>query len=461
MKAEMSRRMFLAGSASLASGCLATRMVGPDEDWKTVFRMMGFDPEAKGCGTFAVIGDPHVTDSNNEPLSAMIRFWNAMSPRPAFALSVGDQLCRISMCFGDRQWPADPKWKAACDREIEDFKALIAPCEIPFKHVIGNHDTYPDEIDAKFYASHFPGWKPYERFDALGVQFMLLNAGHDAWIDPKQDAWMAAEAAKLDDGRACVLVAHQPQMLRHRENGIPRAIRKNLANRRGEFWFLGGHEHHNRLERYHLPNGTMLGVATHTRAPYGFWLYGVRNGSIVARLFIAADGLIEREFGKVLGTFRGWKAPRAELLPSDMEDKGLVPLPFENTKGILWKTHVGEDDDKRKYLVECWDQSDAGHWYFYIGRTTYRLPLKEAKGATHAAFLGRLAHHRKTGEVEKVWLSTDNANWTLCPDALPTEDVYAYEIPESMRSADWIYLRVDGFRLGNDSCIAGYALMGR
>ena len=84
-------------------------------------------------------------------------------------------------------------------------------------------------------------------------------------------------------------------------------------------------------------------------------------------------------------------------------------------------------------------------------------PDEDWKSAFRA--LGKLFHHRKTGEHEKVYLSSDNRNWVLCPEAKPQEDVYAYEIPVAMRGAEWIYLRVDGFEFGCDSCIAGYALL--
>ena len=457
---DLSRRAFLAGSLSaLASGCLTGRTAGPDEDWKSAFRALGFDPDAAGCGVFAVVGDPHATKTPPETFKAAIRAWNGMSPRPLFALSLGDQLCDVSRQFGDREWPADPKWRAACDAEIEGFKSLIAPCEVPFRHVIGNHDTYPDEVDAGLYASHFPGWRPYERFEACGVQFMLLNGGHDGSLDAKQLAWIGAEVPKLDPNRALVIAVHQPSMLRWRENAIPRMIRQVLSGWTGELWVLGGHEHCNALARYHLPNGTPVGVATHTRAVFGYWLYGVRRGSVVARLFVPADGFGEGGSGAIQGVFCGWKRPQAGLMPSEAPDRGMLPVPFENTPGVLWKTLVGEDGDKQRYRVEFAPQSDAGHWYFYIGRTTYRLPLGEAKGATKAAFLGKLFHHRKTGEHEKVYLSSDNRNWVLCPEAKPQEDVYAYEIPVAMRGAEWIYLRVDGFEFGCDSCIAGYALL--
>lgn len=459
---DMSRREFLVGgslSLGLAAGCAIDAACPPAERWKALFRMMGFDPDADGCGVFAVVGDPHVTNTPTETFCAAIRAWNAMSPRPLFALSVGDQLCNISRQFGDREWPSNPKWRAACDEEIENFKRLLMPCEVPFKHIIGNHDTYPEERDGRLYASHFPGWRPYERFDACGVQFMLLNAGHDGWFDPVQEAWIAEEAKKLDQTRALVLVVHQTSMLRHRENGIPRMIRRNFADWRGEFWLLGGHEHLNRLEKFSLPNGNTLAVATHTRAAFGYWIYGVKNGSIAARLFIQADGLVMREFGPFIGAFSGWKVPQPGLMPADVVDKGPLPIPFENTPGVLWRTFVGEGDDKRRFRVEHFSQSDAGHWYVYIGRTTYRLPLGEARDATHAAFLGRLLHHRKTGEHEKVYLSTDNRSWTPCADALPVEDVYCYEIPCEMRSSEWLYLRVDGFEFDGDSFIAGYALL--
>lgn len=455
---SVDRREFLAGA--VAAGLLPGAFCAEAKDWRAAFASCGFDPSAPGCGVFAVVGDPHVTESDNAPLKAAIGLWNGMSPRPALAISVGDQLCRVSSCFGDRKGPQQTGWEARSRAEAKIFADILTRSEIPFKHVIGNHDTYPDEPDGRFYASCFPGWRPYERLDVLGIQFLFLNGGHDGWIDPAQEAWMAEQRRTLDPRKALVLVAHQPSMSTGRENGIPRTIRRVFSDWTGEFWFLGGHEHLNALARYHLPNGNMLGVATHARAPQGFWLYGVRGGRIACRLFVAADGLKSGAFGPSSGTFAGWKEPSVGKMPGELTDRGLLPVPFEGVDGVLWTLLVGEDDDKARYRVEFMPQTDAGHWYFYIGRTTYRLPLGEkAPSATRVGILGALVGNRKTKEPERIFLSSDGETWTACARPKPEKGLYVLDIPPALRGKDWLYVRVDGFGYGADSSIAGYALL--
>lgn len=458
MFSSVSRRSFLSGA--LATGILPSAFCGNSDDWRAAFKTCGFDPAAPGCGTFAAVGDPHVTTSVNTPLEAAIRFWNEMAPRPALAISMGDQLCHVSGSFGDRASRTRPDWAKKSRAEAELFAKLIEPCQIPFKHVLGNHDTYPEEMDGAFYASCFPGWKPYERLDVLGLQFLFLNGGHDGWIDPVQEDWMAEQKKTLDPQKALVLVAHQPSMVVQRENGIPRSIRRVFSDWTGEFWFLGGHEHVNALARFHLPNGNRLGVATHARAPQGFWLYGVREGHFVCRIFIAADGLKSGSFGPSSGTFSGWKAPVIGKMPSEIVDKGLLPIPFEDVEGVLWTTLTGEGDDKTLYRVTFKPQTDAGHFYFYVGDQIYRLPLKEkAPQATRVAILGALKGHRKTREPEKLFLSGDGTTWTECPRPNPVKGLYILAIPPELRSRDWIYVRIAGFGYNADSCVAGYGLL--
>ena len=189
------RRDFLANGGLFLSatltGCLSTRRVGVCEDWKRVFKTMGFDPDADGCGVFAVIGDPHVTDGINAPLADAVRIWNAMSPQPKFALSVGDQLCHVSLQFGDRETPAKPGWQAETDRECAILHGIVDRLEIPFKHVIGNHDTYPEEVDAKCRAERTA--KGYRVEGSVA-----LSELRDLGVNPKQ-FWLGAFRADYDE----------------------------------------------------------------------------------------------------------------------------------------------------------------------------------------------------------------------------------------------------------------------
>ena len=466
------RREFLKGaSASVTvfalecrSAVLPSAALGADEDWKAAFARTGFDPSAPGCATFVVIGDPHVpwadkvngriVGDSSAHLADRIAEWNAMRPRPGALLSMGDQVSTVSGSMGDR-WTI--RNKAARERAAADirlFKSYFDRLEIPFYQTVGNHDCYPGEVNAAFYASQYPGWKPYERFELGGATFINLCGGHDGAIEPGQRAWLAAEAASIPKDRTVFLIAHYPNVGVGRVDGydIGVVIREFFSNRSADTWLLAGHNHEDAICRYSLPGGGRLFVATHVRENFGYWVYGLRDGQLAARVLVPFD----RETGVVRGEVK------AGLIGTAVRDRGLLPLPFEHEGGnLLWKQMFGQAGDELCRVSVDEKQYDAGSYFFYVGKVTYRLPLGKAKGATRVGIYGRMLGKRSTREPETLEVSPDGVNWTAIenPWREYRNTCYSVDIPELLRNGDWLYVRIGGFGLGCDSSLAGFALM--
>ena len=464
---NMNRRSFIGGAVAAgawAAGVLPTAAVSQTEDWKTAFASLGFDPEATGCATFIAIGDPHVpwTDKvkgevvgdRSKHLAGRIAEWNAMRPRPKAVLSMGDQVSTVTGSMGDRSSMLNPKCREQARADIRLFRSYFDKLELPFYQTTGNHDAYPGEkTNGAFYQENYPGWEPYGRYDLGGATLINLCGGHDGSIDPGQRAWLRNEAKTIPNDRTLFLMAHYPDVGVGRVDGydIGVVIREMFSDRTGETWLLAGHNHENGFARYHLPAGGSLCVVTHVREPFGYWIYGLRNGSLVARVLVSFD----RKTGvDRLGVAQG---PMAV----DVKDRGLLPLPFEHEGDkLLWKHLIGSPGDE-EFRVSVPKIGDAGSYLFYVGKTTYRLPLAQAKGATRVGLYGKMVGHRKTHAAEGLQLSNDGENWTPVAEPWKTSrnTCYSIEIPAALRTGEWLYVRIDGFGFGCDSSLAGYALL--
>ena len=463
----MDRREFIGGAIAAGAwftGVLPTAAAERTEDWKKAFASLGFDPSAPGCATFIVLGDPHVPwadkvkggilGDRSKHLAGRIAEWNAMRPRPLAVLSTGDQISTVTECMGDRQSVKHPEFYAQACADIALFRSYFEKLEMPLYLTLGNHDAFPGETPkANFYLTHYPGWKPYGRYDLGGATLVNLCGGHDGSIEPEQRAWLKREAKTIPDDRALFLMAHYPDVGVDRVDGydIGIVIRETFSGRTGETWLLAGHNHADGFSRYHLPGGGSLCVATHVREPFGYWIYGLRNGSVVARVLVAFD----RKTGvDCLGVRKG---PMAV----DVKDRGLLPLPFEHEGGkLLWRHMIGSPGDG-EFRVSVPENGDAGSYLVYIGKTVYRLPLAAAKGAARVGIYGRMEGNRKTHEPEGLYLSGDGVAWTRIenPWADRRNSCYAVAIPERLRGGSWLYVRVDGFGWGCNSALAGYALL--
>lgn len=436
----MNRRDFLRlGLAASTVRVLPTLAVAAEADGWAAFRKLGFDPSAPGCGVIAVSGDVHAPE-RNDALAEDVAFWNSLSPAPAFVVLLGDNLC-ANNCFGhtpvsDREW-------ARANAQPGILRELLKPLRVPVKMVIGNHDSFPGEKDAVWFRKHFPEVKPYESFEALGIRFMTWNGGHDGSIDAEQEAWILRTAREIPPDQTLVVLVHQPSVgMVERERDIGRVARTALAHRTGETWLLGGHEHCNALHRFDLPK-TSLGVAVHALNHDGHWLYGVRNGHVVARLWRATG-----------------KASVPDHLPEQLKSRGPIRLAFEDRADVLWKTFVGDPDEKAKFRVRAVKTQDAGSWFFYVGELVHRLPRAAvAPAATHVGILGNFPGQRKTKERERVYLSIDGEYWTEAPRLDVAAHVYRYEIPAMLRSAADLWVKVSGFGFRADMCVGGFALL--
>lgn len=459
----LGRREFLAGAAGAwFAGALPT-FAAEDGDWGSAFRKLGFDPSGEDCATFVVIGDPHVPwadkvggktiGDESRHLAGRIAEWNAMKPRPKAVLSMGDQISTVTTCMGDRRSERNPKCRAQAEADLRLFRSYFDKLEIPFYHTVGNHDAFPGEVNARFYAANYPGWKPYERFEIGGATFINLCGGHDGAIEPGQRAWLKREAKTIPNGRPLFLMAHYPNVGVGRVDGydIGIVIRETFSDRTGETWLLAGHNHEDAFARYHLPGGGSFCVVTHVREPFGYWIYGLKGGSLVARVLVPFD----RRTGIVRGSVR--RGP----LVVDVEDRGLLPLPFEHEgKKLLWRHMIGSPGDA-ELRVEAPSMGDAGSYFFYVGKVVYRLPLASAKGAMRLGVYGRMLGHRKTREPEGLSLSSDGETWQKVAD--PWGDsrntCYSIAIPDELRGGSSLYVRIEGWGFGCDSSLAGFALL--
>lgn len=465
---KLSRRGFVWGlgvtGAACALNAFPTFAAETPADWKAAFARAGFDPSAPGSATFIAIGDPHVPWADRTPngivgdrsahLAGRIAEWNAMVPRPGAVLSLGDQVSTVSGSMGDRWAIQVPKNRERAAADIRLFKSFFDKLEIPFYQTVGNHDCYPGEVNAAFYAEHYAGWKPYERFELGGATFINLCGGHDGAIEPGQRAWLAKEAASIPKDRTVFLMAHYPNVGVGRVDGydVGVVIREFFSNRTADTWLLAGHNHEDAISRYSLPGGGRLYVATHVREPFGFWMYGLKDGKLVARVLVPFDC--------ATGIVRG--EVKVGPIGTAIKDRGLLPLPFEHESDkLLWKQMFGQEGDARFRVSVDKHQYDAGSYFFYVGKTVYRLPIGEVKEATRFGIYGRMVGHRKTHASETLEVSADGENWKAVVDPWRTSrnTCYSVDIPESLRKGEWLYVRIGGFGLGCDSSLAGFALM--
>lgn len=462
---NIDRRSFiLGGTAGLvgALDILPTVAAESPADWMAAFAQVGFDPSAPGCATFVVIGDPHVpwmekgkaVGDGTRHLEEHIATWNAMTPRPLAVLAMGDQVSTVTTYMGDRESIRNPARREQAAADIRLVKSLFDRLEVPFYHTVGNHDCYPGEVNAAFYASNYAGWKPYERFDLGGATFINLCGGHDGAIEPGQRAWLADVAASIPKDRTVFLIAHYPNVGVGRVDGydIGCVIRAFFSGRSADTWLLAGHNHCDDISRYSLPGGGRLYVATHVREPFGYWIYGLRDGRLAARVLVPFD----RKTGRMR------QAARRGEVGDAVKDGGPLLLPFEHEgEKLLWRQLFGQPGDERHRVSVGANQPDAGSYFFYLGTVVYRLPLKEARGATRVGVYGRMLGHNVTHEPETFAVSPDGQTWTEI--ANPWGDCrhtcYAVAIPEELRGGDDLYVRICGFGFGCNSSLAGFALL--
>ncbi|MGI5869777.1 MAG: metallophosphoesterase family protein [Kiritimatiellia bacterium] len=412
---------------------LPNEMQADMPDVNGAFHELGFDPKAEGCGTFVVASDIHFSVHTNY-FAQTVDDWNAMDPKPAMAILLGDNVS-MNNHFGHN--PGSPEDAVRIERCFQDFKDALAKLDpdIPVQMLIGNHDENPSEDNAATFRSHFPEMKPYEAFDLLGVSFFKWNGGHDCSFDARQSEWIRTSMANLPTNRAVVILVHQPGELAY-DRGTKAMAREILANHTGEAWLLCGHKHGDDGCRYTLPGGGELAFQIHRMNKHGYWVYGVRDGSIVARVLVT-------EKRKCIP-----QKPR-EAMP----DRGPLPVILDDRDDVVWKIWVGDADEKADYRLSIGKSQNAGTWFAYTDELTYRFPkAKVAPEATRFAVVGDRIE-RKIGNPAKEELpkctysfSLDGETWTDVPTPTEERGVYVCPIPESMIEADLLFFRLKSFR---------------
>lgn len=436
-----SRRGFLKGMAGVSAAAVWPSFGAEGgATWLEAFRAAGFDPAAEGGSVFVACGDVHEPEYS-EALPAQIGEWNAMRPAPRFVALLGDNVCSVSRSFGHTP---DAKGFERARAELEVLRAKLARLDgaIPLKLVIGNHDTYPGERDAAFFRTVFPEAEPYAAFEEGGLRFMLWNGGHDGGIDPAQREWIRGQAAGLPAGATAVVLVHQPSLgMTERERGIPAMVREAFAGHTGPLWLLAGHVHNNSAAVFALPQ-TMVAQVTHAKSVNGYWIYGMREGRVVARVYRDMSG------GFV-----------AQALPDLAGKAREIPVPFAGRDDVVWRLLIGEDEAATRAAFVRGKGGNCGTWWFYVDELVFRLPLAaEAPGATRFAVLAALSKHRKTGEPVRVYASADGGRWTETSLLETRAAVNLYAIPETMRQARELFVKVESFGYGADTCVGGFAL---
>ena len=441
---KTTRRSFIEGTIAAAGAAfLPTAACAADEDWKSAFCSLGFDPDAPGSSIFVVTSDIHA-DRFHTHLAEHVAFWNSMNPKPAFVCALGD-FANVNLHFGHR-----PSKGYAAQRAAAHFGAINEVltrglrADVPHVYVIGNHDTYPGEDDLALWREHFPDQPPYCAFDACGLRFVKWNGACDGIIDAVQEKWIMDECAKCPKEKQLVVLVHQPSVGKcGMERDIGRVARNALSGRPGISWLLGGHLHFNSSSSWTLPGGGTLAVAVHAWDQKGWWVYGVRNGRIVARLF------------KEEGT----SAFSRGQMPSNFPAKGAIQVAYEDRADVVWKASVGTPEEKA-CRIKLENTPDNGGWLFYVGNTLYRFPMGEvAPAATRYAILGDLCGKGKAKVPAKCEMSADGESWVEVQRTAVAHEVNEFPIPSVLVGSRELWVRYTGFGMDANECHAGYAFL--
>lgn len=439
----VNRRRFLRGLAG-AAAAVAWPASGAkpawSADWVEAFQSAGFDPREAGNDVFVACGDVH------EPIysrhfPAQVVAWNAMRPAPLFVALLGDNVCSVSRSFGHIP---DEKGRERARKEMEGLREKLAKLDrgIPLKLAMGNHDTMPGELDAGLFRTVFPECPPYQAFEMAGIHFMIWNGGHDGAIDARQRAWIAGQCGALPQDATVVTFVHQPSLgMTERERGIPAAVNSGFAAHRGPLWLLAGHVHANSTALFELPRTRIVQIS-HVRSVDGYWIYGLRNGRLVARVF--------RDMSQGF---------RAEALPDISQPGRPIPVPFRGRDDVLWSLLIGDDPEATRASFVEGKGGNCGTWWFYVDELVFRLPLAaKGDGAAHFAVLAALSRHRKTGEPAHVFVSSDSTAWVETPLLDTKESVNLYAIPAPLRGSRELFVKVKSYGYGADTCVGGFAL---
>lgn len=442
---SLDRRNFLktsmVGAAGLALGERSGLAAEPSYPAKSVmeaFELSGFDPRSPGSETFVVAADCHYGMNTGDGLLPIVQEVNAMRPQPAFFLVNGDLALTVSKQFGHRP---DARQQETARDELRAFKKHMDLLNVPLKMTLGNHDTHPGEIDPEIFWSVYPDVTPYSSQTLAGVHLLFLNGHSDGNLESKQRTWLNLQVQELSKNGETIVLVHQPALGSiASERGIPIAIHDAFSKYEQPLWLIGGHHHRNFNSLFRLPRTTILqhGIVCSAEGIWGgpekpgYWIYGLRNGQVQARLF--------RRLGQ---GYRVEPAPRRDGGKS-------LPLPYEDSAGLLWKVFVGEDDETYRVHINA---GDVGSWLAYVKEVTYRLPLQgHDEIPRRVGLLGDITGQRG----REVFLSsTGKSAWEPVPSIEDQQSLSFFEIPAALRDASELFVKCV---CSKEASLSGYSL---
>ncbi|MDO4628907.1 MAG: metallophosphoesterase [Planctomycetia bacterium] len=410
------------------------------------FSALDFDPNDSASMFFAVTSDIHYSREAEFGFQKAIPDLNALQLRPSFLALLGDNVCSMSGSYGSK-----PNY-AQADREIDTLKADLAKLHSDLETfmLVGNHDTFPYEKDAKYFCEKM-GMKPYYTFDRGGIHFVFLNGGHDGFIDEDQKRWLAEVIQSFQPDSTVILAMHQP-LGEANERGLTMILPEIFADFTGDVWLLCGHEHFNRFRTVQLPKTTLHEVIINScasgwkRDRPNYWIFCIKNGKVYARI----ERHIEHSWNCVLSV--------------DTMSKTPSPLcqPFEVVKNdILVSSLMGQDKNME---IHAGKGADCGTYWFYLTSITCSFPLLKESKPTRLAILGSLKSPFNgtppDDKKRRVYVSTDSENWTQLafPDQPQPGKVWIFALPTDL-AGERLYFKIDSFGYKANDSFAGAALL--
>lgn len=376
-------------------------------EFPSLCRRIGFDPNKEGAFYFIHITDPHIGQGRLDTQLGQVRlprhtenfrrFAGAASrlrPKPAFVVITGDLT----------QDGTHEDWQAF--RQL--MSEMNASVDVPVYLILGNHDVNPGT-----FLSLFPGSKLHYSFDLGGVRFIALHPYPDSSgprdalsycaLGVEQMAWLRNRVAEFK-GKTVVVFVHHPLLSGDfTTNDLILDMQSALKSRKPgtEVWIVAGHRHCDGLFHVQLDEGLFAhnvitpDLALAVRFRYIF----VQDGRILGMALKRLDSPIKLD-----------PSPAAWAKHT---------LFYSPKQPILLFVNVPDDEG---YLTEERNCTTARGWRDITGpegALVYRVPVPE--GATH---LG----------VYAIWdylveLSADGVAWRTVANSNDPERPFECKMP--------------------------------
>lgn len=413
----------------------------------SAYAAINYDPNADGNKVVVMASDVHMELYKPSHMTnlhaALVREVNAMMPRPAKLLFLGDAASTVSDIPG---MPVAMGWRLqyGTNEYLLFLEALNAITNVPRSDVLwiaGNHDQMPFETDAELWQS-FMKMPPYQTFDLCGTRFFLMNGGNYGHPSQAQQDWLRTQVSATPKTQEVAVLIHEPPFpgsIIFRGNAM--MLREAFQDWECRWWTFSGHAHCQdtavwAIGRSNLCQVTIATACTNVFNGYwhdaGFQVVCMSNG-IVGRISYHYDTQTYE-----VDPTPEWNHPREYYSG------------FQTAEGALWRRFKS-----RTRLPELvWTNSfDSWDWLVYPKDVQIALPLSNhLNKATHFLLFGG-----PFGYQGKFFFSPDRTNWTEASIPWPSNNVYRVRIPESL-----VQLPRAFFRLTNDgiadSPIAGWGL---